>query len=229
MKKKNPSEERLQSILIKIVSIKSALPKSISSGAFSIKAKIPSKVHLARETIGYRVLNLSETAYDLIQKDEFVPALILIRSILESTAVLYTIKENVANCLEKENIGDFDDTIMRVIFGSRDKSTSLEAVNVLTMIDKWDKKTKLVRKIYNDLCEFSHPNCSGVEASYGIIDKEKLLVKLGKNTNRNSYPFDLAITSLDIVLEYFIVLYDEIIDLLKDFAKLCEKELEENN
>lgn len=226
-KKKKTLDESLLSIKIIIVGAKGVLARSISMRAFSTKAKIPHKVHSIREVFGHRIINLSEVAYDLLQKVEIVPALIIIRSILESVAVLYFVKQKIERCINNNSIGNFDDKVMRILFGSRDDTTSLKAIHILNTFDEWNKETPYIRQMYYDLCEFTHPNYSGSEGSYAKIDKDKLQVHYEKNTQKDSYPYNIAISSLEVSLEHFVIFYDNIIDLLKDFAKLCEREIEE--
>lgn len=224
--KKPSNEDILKSIQINVAGMKLVLPEEISVGAFSIIAKIPHKVHSLREALFHRVFNLSEIALSLLKNNEFIPSLLLIRSVLECTAVMYYLDKNVRKCIQESAISDFDDKIMRMLLGSRDETTKVQAINILTIIDHWTKTDTIIRKMYDDLSEFTHTNWSGVEGSYGKIDKEKLIVTFRKNTSKNSWPYILAITVLDISLRYFIHYYDEIADFLKKFAELCEKEIE---
>jgi len=56
------------------------------------------------------------------------------------------------------------------IGAKKHKTTSLKIVNILTMIDKLDKKYKGIRKDYDELCELVHPNPASL---YANIKPEK--------------------------------------------------------
>lgn len=219
----------LQSIQINVAGMKIALPKEISVGTFSITAKIPFKVHSLREALYHRVSNLSDVTLNLLLKSEYVPSLILIRSIMECTAVMFYLDKFVRKCISDNKIGDFDDRVMKLIFGSKDGTTSLQAMNILTIIDHWNKDTPIIRQIYDDLSEFAHPNWSGVDGSYVKIDKKRLIARFKKITDKNSKPYELALVAFDSSIRSFIYFYDGIAEFLKKFAELCEAEIKKND
>jgi hypothetical protein len=66
--------------------------------------------------------------------------------------------------------------------------------------------------MYDQLCEFTHPNWSGALGSYGKIDREQFTLKLGSNIRRPPIAFGLAplIGGL-IMFEHY---YNDLTDLL---------------
>ena len=59
------------------------------------------------------------------------------------------------------------------MLGSKNKSTSREAINVVTMLTRCDKRYPGLLRLYADLSENAHPNYDGVCAGYSRIDEEK--------------------------------------------------------
>lgn len=205
-----------------ITLIEEKLPSSIDPAKMSLETKIPFKVLSLRELLMHRISELSLLAYDFFEDEKAIPGLIYTRAVLEATAVFFTLKEKMEITIEQENLNEFDDHISKMLLGSRNEITEIETFNVLTAIDKWDSRGNYIKKVYDDLSEFVHPNWSGLLMSYGKLDKETLILLLGSEHRRGEFPLDLGINSLLAVLVDFINFYDAVGDILPDFIKLCE-------
>jgi len=91
----------------------------------------------------------------------------------------------------------------------------LRVVNVLTMIDKLDRKHKNIRKDYDDLCNFVHPNPRSLYANVKPINKKEgeLVVEIStKCTRINNKVAELYIKILINWTDWF---FDELSDLVK--------------
>ena len=73
--------------------------------------------------------------------------------------------------------------------------------NILTAVDKMDKKYNGYRQQYDWLCEVAHPNWSGVLAAYGQLDYEKHSLSLGTKNTR--LPIIVGIGSFTASLKLF--------------------------
>ena len=75
--------------------------------------------------------------------------------------------------------------------------------------------------MYDNLCEFTHPNWSGVMGSYSKIDKQKYTLFLGKEHGKPPLAFGLGplIESLVIFQHY----YNALADVLKAMNDRYEK------
>jgi len=154
----------------KIEEIKKILNNRVDHFQYSRKVKIPFKVHSFIEIMNLRMIDFCEAANILIDSNHIIPSLPLIRSLFENIAVTYRISAAIDNSL-KSNIliQNFDDLIMKLSFGTKYDNV-LKAISILTNIEKLDKVYNGIKKYYDDLCEFVHPNWNGVEGSYSQLN-----------------------------------------------------------
>ena len=138
------------------------------------KWKAPARCLIVRETLFWRMLDLGQQTSQLIQANGVLGALILIRSALETLGLLIHLNDKVEKTLTGELCFlEFEEASKKLLMGSRDKSTSLEAINILTVLEKADRKYRGLAQIHRDLSEIAHPNYAGVMASYAKTDREK--------------------------------------------------------
>ena len=106
--------------------------------------------------------------------------------------------------------------------GARNEATPLLAHNVMNAIDIVTKDIDHYRKVYVELCEIAHPNWGGGLGAYAKLNREKVWYEFGTS----QLPKPLILGPLVTSLEFFIEFYDGMIPHLKEFAALCERELE---
>ncbi|MFZ5776379.1 MAG: hypothetical protein ACOY3Z_12925 [Thermodesulfobacteriota bacterium] len=190
--------------------VRESLPKELYAGSFTLKSKIPYKASSFREVLIHRLSDLADVAVDLYEANRFIPAVIVTRSVVETTAVTYWLYQKSCEFIENHNVESFDDFLMKGMLGSKDGTTKYEAYNVLTAVDRLDKEFPGLRNMYNTLCEFTHPNWSGVMGSYSWIEKEKYLLHLGKEHRQPPIAFGLGplIGGLAIFQDYYNALAD---------------------
>ena len=150
---------------------------------------------------------------------------IIIRSIIESVSLIYYLLSKVEDSIEKKSIEGLDDKLMRLLMGGRLAESKVEAINALTLVDHLSKIAPGVRKFYDDLSEFAHPNWSGSFGSYGTLNEKEIKLELGILKDLNSYPYDIAIHSLIASLELFQIFYNDLAGQIPEFSKLCEESL----
>ena len=185
--------------------IRSSLPKELYAGSFTLKSKIPYKASSFREVLIHRVSDLADVAVELYEANYLVPAFIVTRSVVETSAVIYWLYQKSSEFIEKRDEEAFDEFIMKGMLGSKDGTTKYESYNVLTAVDRLDKEFPGLRDMYNTLCELTHPNWSGVMGAYSRIEKEKYLLHLGKEHQRLPLALGLGplIGGLAIFQDYY--------------------------
>lgn len=185
--------------------IRGSLPKELYAGSFTLKSKIPYKASSFREVLIHRVSDLADVAVELYEANRLVPAFIVTRSVVETTAVAYWLYQKSSDFIEKRDEEAFDEFLMKGMLGSKDGTTKYESYNVLTAVDRLDKEFPGLRDMYNTLCEFTHPNWSGVMGTYSRVEKEKYLLHLGKEHRQPPLAFGLAplIGGLSIFQDYY--------------------------
>ena len=137
--------------------IRSSLPKELYAGSFTLKSKIPYKASSFREVLIHRVSDLADVAVELYEANYLVPAFIVTRSVVETSAVIYWLYQKSSEFIEKRDEEAFDEFIMKGMLGSKDGTTKYESYNVLTAVDRLDKEFPGLRDMYNTLCELTHP------------------------------------------------------------------------
>ena len=201
--------------------IRASLPKELYAGSFTLKSKLPYKATSFREVLIHRISDVADVAVDLYQNNKLVPAFIATRALVETTAMLYWLHQKSCDFLEKPDDDSYDEFLMKGMLGSKDGTTKLQSYNVLTAVDRLDKEFKGLRQMYDTLCEFTHPNWSGVMGSYSRSDKKKYILYLGKEHANPPLAFGLGplIASLAIFQDY----YNALADVVKHINDHYEK------
>jgi hypothetical protein len=147
----------------------------------------------------------------------------LTRALLESVALLYWLFKELKVAVAEGSTSEVDKFLERALVGVRNEATPLLAYNVMSAIDVMTKDIDHYRKVYVELCEIAHPNWGGGLGAYAKLNREKVWYEFGASR----LPKPLILGPLVTSLEFFIHFYDSMIPHLKEFAALCERELEE--
>lgn len=215
----------MSEIQSKIEEIRLLLNDRVEHFEYSRKAKIPFKVHSFIEIMNLRMLDFCESSYLLINSNHIIPSLTLIRALFENVSVAYRISSAVDNSLNLNKLTEkFDDLITKISLGTRYDS-DVSAINIMTNIEKLDKKYNGIKKFYDDLCEFVHPNWDGVEGSYSQLNEENNYTDIFKviTTEHNLYMWFESCFLL--CMGIYIDLSKNITNKLPSFSTLCESDI----
>jgi len=203
------------------VQINTNLPDKIEAVALSNISKLPFKALSLRETLIHRIADLSDAAISLYKSSKIVPAIIMIRSVFETSAVLFWLFKKLKHVSETSDLDDINDFLNKHLFGGRDENAPVESYNILTAIDHTDKEFENYRIAYDDLSEFAHPNWSGLIGAYSDAYKNKYVLNLGKVEGRvpSIFSLPLLVSSLKLATYY----YDEMEQHFINFNELCDK------
>lgn len=131
-----------------------------------------------RELVCWRFTDLLAQAAHLIRSQHILGARILIRSAIETLAILIYLNQMTEAVLTSvTTFFDLDNTTRRLMLGSRNATTKHEAINILTVLEKCEKRYPGIVKAYGDLSESAHPNYDGVTAGYSEIDEKEYKTK----------------------------------------------------
>lgn len=126
-----------------------------------------------RETVFWRTYDLITQAHLLFQSKHILGSRILIRSALESTAMLIYLNQVTSQLLSgSTDFETFELKTRRLLLGSRDGTTNHDSMNILTVLEQCERKYKGLTKIYEVLSECAHPNYEGVCFGYSDVDRE---------------------------------------------------------
>ena len=67
---------------------------------------------------------------------------------------------------------EFSKLTNRLMLGGRREDSPYAAINILSVLDRAEKKYPGLRKAYDDLSESAHPNCDGMGIGFSKIDRE---------------------------------------------------------
>lgn len=178
-----------------------------------------------RELVYWRLTDLLKQTIVLGQSENHLGAKILLRSSYETLAILIYLNQKIQAVLtETEKFNAFSDLTERLMLGSKDKSTKLESVNILTILEKCDQKYQGIFDLYKSLSESAHPNYAGICVGYSYVNEDKYeTVFKNRWSQQNGKKLE---NSILLCIVTFQAEYDEVFTEL--FDKL-EKWLEENN
>ncbi|MDB5583348.1 MAG: hypothetical protein JWR80_8524 [Bradyrhizobium sp.] len=152
-----------------------ALPKALDLRAVS-KYKTVGNTYALRDSLMWRMEELTRSALALFESDCLVAAALMTRGVMETTAATFYLDKLVTDAIAKGVTENLRVKITGFLTGSRVWEDIGGAINVLTMIDAVDKRLPGYRKHYEFLCEYAHPNWTGTHGAYATIDKERFVV-----------------------------------------------------
>ncbi|MES3021122.1 MAG: hypothetical protein V4857_06000 [Pseudomonadota bacterium] len=95
------------------------------------------------------------------------------RSAFETLAVLVYLNKTMRSVTTGTlDFHEFSEKTARLLLGSRDKSTSLESINILTVLKSADKRYPGLEDLYFALSESAHPNYEGMLLGYSKADRQ---------------------------------------------------------
>jgi hypothetical protein len=175
----------------------------------------------------WRVVELSRDAFECFMKENFVSAVVLTRSAMETTAALWTLRRKVETTLKVGNVGDLGNYLMRLRVGQGKamvQSGEPKAEHVMDFIRAVEKDCEGFMHQYHYLSEFAHPNWSGTTGLYSRFDHDGALVEFGQSIRGGDSTKGIGLTNLSITLLFFEHTYNRFADLMPAFIELCERE-----
>ena len=157
--------------------LKTSLCQSVDIGglfarnATAHKWKAPFRSLSLREGVAWRTQDLLSQSLLLHESKNALGARILLRSALESVAVLVYLNQLTRTVLAGTlGFHEYSDKTAILLLGSRDKSTDHVAVNIMTVLQKCEARYPGIEALYAGLCESAHPNYEGVCTGYSKVD-----------------------------------------------------------
>jgi hypothetical protein len=154
----------------------SLLPNIPLAGIMSRNPKYKSilRVWMLREAVFWRLHDLMTQSYALHERGHGLGARILLRSGFETLAMLIYLNQLIQQVLEgRLDFCSFGKKTSQLLLGSRNNQTTLESINIITVLDKCDKRYPGLKRVYENLSESAHPNYEGLCMGYSKIDPKK--------------------------------------------------------
>ncbi len=202
----------------------------LSRNATVYKWKAPFRVWMLREAVAWRLIDLLDQSHTLYQQKHGLGARILLRSAFESLATLIYLNQSMKHVLEgKLKFGEFCKTAAVLLLGSRNNDESkYRSLNIITVLEKCDKRYPGLMQFYADLSESAHPSYEGLCRGYTKIDHSEY------ETNFSNRWLELYgeqhVSSMELCMETFELEYNDVwsglMDKLEAWMETNDAELE---
>lgn len=124
-----------------------------------------------REAVSWRLQDLLYQSKLLSDKYQLLGARILLRAAFETLAFLIHVNQLMRKVVAGEvDFHSFSDKTTVLLLGTRDESSPYKSINIVTILQKCDRKYPGLFEIYEGLCESAHPNYEGLSGGYTKID-----------------------------------------------------------
>lgn len=208
-----------------LVEIAAARPQCLQARSLSSRSKLPFKAALYRDTLLWRIEELARSALRAYDCEDHVSGIILARAAMETIAALNSLHHLVTK-YEGGEADRIDDTLMSMLMGSRTRDDRPNALNILGAIDRLTKSLTAMRKLYDELSEYAHPNDCGTASSFAVLKTVPLsatFTRRGEQYDRRAW---LLIESMATSLMLVMPLYAELVAAAPQFALRCEADAE---
>jgi len=126
---------------------------------------------MLREAAFWRMHDLLNQSFVLHQQGHGLGARILLRSAFETLATLIRLNQLIQQVLDgKLDFHVFCLKTSILLRGSRNDATPLKSINIVTVLEKCDKRYPGLKSLYADLSESAHPNHEGLCIGYSTFN-----------------------------------------------------------
>jgi hypothetical protein len=132
------------------------------------------RVWMLRELALWREHDLMIQSHTLHQQGHVLGARILLRSGFETLATLTYLNLLMQQVLDaKLSFHVFGEKTALLLLGSRNNEEMPDAINILTVLGKCDKRYPGLMKVFADLSESAHPNYEGLMGGYSTTNYDE--------------------------------------------------------
>ena len=187
-----------------------------SRNPVAYKWKAPFRVWYLREVVFWRLQDLLAQSFGLHTQGFDLGARILLRSGFESVASLIHLNQLMQHVLDGTlDFHVFGEKTSKLLLGSKNNTSGIESINIMTVLEKCERKYPGIKGLYADLSESAHPSYVGLCKGYSKFDRDKDEVKF---SNRWCEMYGDTHTSLtEFCMKTFEHEYDE------EWAMIIEK------
>lgn len=146
----------------------------LSRNPTAYKWKCSFRVWMLREAVFWRLHDLMTQSYALYKQRHILGARILLRSGFESLATLIYLNQIMQQVLDnKLDFHAFGEKTSVLLLGSRNHEQAPRSLNIITVLEKCDKRYPGLMKLYADLSESAHPSYEGLCMGYSKINHDE--------------------------------------------------------
>jgi hypothetical protein len=198
-------------------------PTSLDGFAISSISKLPFKALRYRESLLWRIAQLGRSAFENFESNKLASAILLTRAVTETSAALWYLSVKLKAAVEAKELGSIDDSLVKLLMGSRTDAALPQAISVLTFIAHVERDLEGFSEQYNRLSEFAHPNWAGTTLLFSKLDESGTVADFGENIRAGESAKTTGAVNLSVSLAMFEATYNSITDLMPEFVFLCEQ------
>ena len=135
-----------------------------------------------RECVYWRIQDLLAQAHALYGVNYILGSRILIRSAMETLAVLIYLNQLTEKVIsDKLDFHEFSVKTIQLLLGSRDGTTKHDSINIMTILGHCEKRYPGILDMYATLSESAHPNWEGICYGYSKVDHDNYETNFSNN------------------------------------------------
>jgi hypothetical protein len=212
-------------------SLLSSIPVAglLSRNPVAYKWKAPFRVWVLREAVFWRLSDLMGQSYALHREGHGLGARILLRSGFETLASLIYLNQLMRQVLDgKLSFHAFAEKTSVLLLGARNNEEMPRSLNIVTILQKCDKRYPGLMKLYAGLSESAHPSYEGLCMGYSKVDRDEYQTRFS-NRWMELYG-DQHLGAMELCMETFHYEYDEVwpplMVELEEWTEMNDAELE---
>ncbi len=201
----------------------------LSRNPVAYKWKAPFRVWMLREAVFWRLHDLMTQSYALHQHGHGLGARILLRSGFESLATLIYLNQLMQRVLDGAlTFNAFGEKTSVLLLGARNNEQMPRSLNIVTVLEKCDKRYPGFMALYADLSESAHPSYEGLCKGYSKISHNEYETHF---SNRWMELFgDRHLAAMELCMQSFHHEYNDLwptlMEKLEDWIEANDAELE---
>ncbi len=215
----------LEIVRANIQGFRETLVPELTAATSPLTPKVAFKILVYREALSWRTLETAEGAENALSNGNLLAGIVLARATLENVAGYHFLISKLRLCIKNKSVSGLDSVAMRLLLGTRWEDWDYQSYNVLSMIDAADKDHPGIRKNYDTLSEYAHPNHSGTTLAFSH-PVNAFDVEFGRYPRGIARHSKIGATSLTAALMLFEYSYNMSADLIPEIIDLCREEFE---
>ena len=157
----------------------SSLPKRVDAAAIGVASKAPFKMLCLRESLAWRMEELTRGVIECLLRNDEVAAAILARACLENSALLWSLSALLTSA-SREDAEKLDAKLMRMLMGSKRHDELPSPIHIHDHLRAIEKDVPNFVSAYDALSEVAHPNWSGVAGHFSKPDPATYVTSFGR-------------------------------------------------
>jgi hypothetical protein len=159
---------------------KRRLKRLARTGKYEI-SQIAMQAAILQQSLLYRIVSLATATARNWNVGNVLGSALTARALLETIALARRVEGELSDFAAKGDWAGLHKHVVNLTFATRDeemkaRDPEIQAKNVVTYIDHFDKVMPGIKRHYEFLCEWCHPNVFGHYSAFACYDKEANVV-----------------------------------------------------